>query len=314
MNARTVLIILLFIVSGVGAIAQQPPLTAWYPLNGTADDSTGNYGPMDLLNTPFQPGGGILCNGIYRNSGLSGACNAETPIMPLSIFQSFTVKAEFMVDSLPNKIMPVLVGGDNWRWLEITLAPTGLLELRYNNSSAVATSTRICDVNTWYEIAMTYDSATATAQLSLDGVLASTASFTILHGQANDRTFSITDYGSGTTFRGIFKNLRIYATADISTGIDRPPHPVVLDESPMRNYPDPFTSRTTIEFQTRDAGHVSVRIIDLLGHDTGFRYDEQLPSGTHSVNWDADHLPSGLYIARISVGAASATKLMTVRR
>jgi hypothetical protein len=313
MKSAMMIAIVLLLCLGGSVRAQQAALMAWYPLNGTANDSTGQYGPMLLENTPFASGGGILCSGIYRNSGKPGWCDAETPAMPITIFRAFGLAVQFKVDSLPTRNSPVFIGGKDYRWMGIDVRPNGTMYLRTNSSGV--TSALACAPGIWHEAVMTYDSAAAEGKLYLDGVLACTASFTIEHGVgAFDRTFGITNYASGDAFRGTVKNVRIYSSPDMPLGAGDAPGARPAEAPALRNHPDPFAARTVFEFSLPEAGNATLTVYDLLGHEVARVLDARRAAGWHSVSWDCGRLPSGLYLARLQTGGGEVAKLVCVRR
>ena len=73
-------------------------LNAHYPLSSTPNDTTGNNGPMTLINTPFEDGG-IYCNGNYIGVD-PDSCGAWTPAITDLNFESFAVSAMFKVDTV----------------------------------------------------------------------------------------------------------------------------------------------------------------------------------------------------------------------
>jgi uncharacterized protein (DUF1501 family) len=82
----------------------------------------------------------------------------------------------------------------------------------------------------------------------------------------------------------------------------------------IRNYPNPFTINTKIEF-TVEAGPTLIQIIDTLGRvvDTPLQKDYAQP-GTYNITWNAEGLPSGLYYARLQNGAnQQVSPMMKVR-
>jgi hypothetical protein len=310
MKTMLSLLATLFLICRAGA---QPSLMAWYPLNGTPNDTTEQYGPMTLTNTPFQQGGGILCSGVYINSGLPDACEAQTPAMPLEIFKGYTLMVQFKSDAIASGTRPVLVGGSGWRWMAINVVADGAVELSYNNGSTVVKSAHTYAVDAWHQAAMTYDSARGIGCVYMDGELACTASFALLHGpSASDRTFSINDRGRGLAFKGMIKDLKIFSSPDVVDGIPPQPASVQADGLTLRNYPQPFAARTTIAFRLPQAAHAIIRIYDILGHERAQPADAQFTAGDHSVSWNAAGLPAGLYLVRITAGPATATKFISM--
>jgi hypothetical protein len=67
-------------------------------------------------------------------------------------------------------------------------------------------------------------------------------------------------------------------------------------------------------FQLPGAGRVRIDVFDASGRLVAAAVDQTLPAGPHEVNWNAGHLASGIYLARLSTAARSETvKLVRVR-
>ena len=66
-----------------------------------------------------------------------------------------------------------------------------------------------------------------------------------------------------------------------------------------KNYPNPFNPNTTISFTLPEAMNVNLAVYDRLGREVQVLLDESLPAGSHSVEFVADGLPSGIYFYRI---------------
>jgi hypothetical protein len=81
-----------------------------------------------------------------------------------------------------------------------------------------------------------------------------------------------------------------------------------------QNYPNPFNPLTTIEFSIKQAGHVKLDIINVMGQTVATVVNEQMGAGSYNVTFDAKHLPSGIYFYRISAADYSAIKKMTLMK
>lgn len=84
-----------------------------------------------------------------------------------------------------------------------------------------------------------------------------------------------------------------------------------------QNYPNPFNPVTTIKFDIPSvkgkAGYVRLDVYDLLGKEISTLVNENLSSGSYSVNFDASRYATGTYIYRLSVNNESiATKKMVL--
>lgn len=78
----------------------------------------------------------------------------------------------------------------------------------------------------------------------------------------------------------------------------------------ITNYPNPFTTKTTIQFTT-EGGHTLIQVMDTLGRvvSTLLEQDYQ-QAGSYSVSFDSEGLPSGIYYARLQNGATQQVRPM----
>ncbi len=67
-------------------------------------------------------------------------------------------------------------------------------------------------------------------------------------------------------------------------------------------YPNPFNPQTRITFDVLEAGHVDLRVFDILGREVAQLVRSEKAQGRHSVMFNATDLPSGLYFYRIDIG------------
>lgn len=77
-----------------------------------------------------------------------------------------------------------------------------------------------------------------------------------------------------------------------------------------QNYPNPFNPSTNFGFRIVDFGFVSIKVYDVLGREVRTLVNEKLNAGEHRITFNADGLPSGVYIYRIQAGRYSASRKM----
>ena len=77
-----------------------------------------------------------------------------------------------------------------------------------------------------------------------------------------------------------------------------------------QNYPNPFNPTTVINYQVPVAGHVSVKVYDLLGMEVMTLVNERKSAGSYQVLFDAHLLPSGVYFYSLESGSFKETKKM----
>jgi hypothetical protein len=80
------------------------------------------------------------------------------------------------------------------------------------------------------------------------------------------------------------------------------------------NYPNPFNPETVIQFDLPQAAHTRLIIYDMMSREVARLLDTPLGAGTHAVTWQAEGLPSGVYVYRLETGAYSAARTMVLFR
>jgi hypothetical protein len=84
-----------------------------------------------------------------------------------------------------------------------------------------------------------------------------------------------------------------------------------LKAEPMvTNYPNPFTSGTTIQFETSSNEMVSLDVFDSTGKKITTLVNKVLPSGVHNYNFDGGSLTGGMYFYTLKTGTHSTTRKM----
>ena len=77
-----------------------------------------------------------------------------------------------------------------------------------------------------------------------------------------------------------------------------------------QNYPNPFNPTTTITYTLPKNAYVELKVYNLLGQEVATLVNKEMIAGTHSVAWDAQNVPSGVYFYKITVGGYSKTRRM----
>jgi|GEM_PF-2603945 len=77
-----------------------------------------------------------------------------------------------------------------------------------------------------------------------------------------------------------------------------------------QNYPNPFNPTTTINYQLPKAGHVTLKIYDVLGNEVKTLVNEMKEMGRYTATFDASKLASGMYVYQIKANDFMATKKM----
>lgn len=102
--------------------------------------------------------------------------------------------------------------------------------------------------------------------------------------------------------------------------IGEPPSKIGVGNSPeiaynyelSQNYPNPFNPTTSINYQIKEKGFVSLKVFDLLGKEVANLVSETQDKGRYSVVFNAINLPSGVYIYSLRVNDFVQNNKMTL--
>ena len=96
-------------------------------------------------------------------------------------------------------------------------------------------------------------------------------------------------------------------------------HPVELPEKHVlhNNYPNPFNSGTTINYELSASSHVTLKIYNSLGQEIKALVNEEIPAGYYSVKWDGTNengikVNSGIFFYSLKTGTFTCTKKMVL--
>jgi len=81
-----------------------------------------------------------------------------------------------------------------------------------------------------------------------------------------------------------------------------------------QNYPNPFNPTTEIKYAVREVGLVTLKVYDVLGREVTALVNEEKPSGTYTINFDASNLSSGVYFYSMIAGSYHLTKKMILAK
>jgi hypothetical protein len=152
------------------------------------------------------------------------------------------------------------------------------------------------------------DNSSSTEDVIVDGLGSSYQEFTI--PLTSFTGMDLNDVGeimvniSGNESSGSGKfdidNIRLGAKA-IIVGNSQFKNPSTLIH--LQNYPNPFSSSTTITFKVPESGHCNLTVFDFTGREIVKLVDEEKPAGQHSVKWNGTDsagmkVGSGIYFCQ----------------
>ena len=151
------------------------------------------------------------------------------------------------------------------------------------------------------------DGVQFTKAYNIEDVTLLTGEFTVNHvGQEN--FFSI---GVGTNTRPLYiKQVSLIDTAapdsmfyliDPGTDIEYRAPNAVENYKLFQAYPNPFNPTTTIKYNLQWPGNVKLTVYNALGKEVVELVNDFQVEGSHSVLFDAQHLPTGIYLYQLQI-------------
>jgi hypothetical protein len=100
---------------------------------------------------------------------------------------------------------------------------------------------------------------------------------------------------------------------EVISGIENPSEEVTPVETILfQNYPNPFNSETSIKYQLSKERRIKIVLYNVLGERLEVLSDEYKSTGSYSIIFDSDDLPSGVYIYTLETNNKILTKKLTI--
>ena len=104
-------------------------------------------------------------------------------------------------------------------------------------------------------------------------------------------------------------NKTVTAVFQVATGLQDTRN-VPLKYALYQNFPNPFNPTTTIAFDLKESGRVTLTVFDVLGREVAKVIDKRMKAGRYKVVFYVPRLASGVYFYRIKAGRFTAIKKM----
>jgi len=115
---------------------------------------------------------------------------------------------------------------------------------------------------------------------------------------------SVGRYETDTTFQGKQNNL-----AKLNELPTIPTENKLYD-----NYPNPFNPTTQIKYSIKESGLVQIKVYDILGKEITTLVNERKDAGSYTIDFNANKLPSGVYIYQLTTpGFTQARKMILTK-
>jgi hypothetical protein len=105
----------------------------------------------------------------------------------------------------------------------------------------------------------------------------------------------------------------VNATLNVTGVADRPgeiPNAFAL----RQNYPNPFNPSTAIEFSLPVSGQVTLEVYNMIGQKVATLVNGKLAAGSHTISWNAQDVPSGIYFYKLETADFSQIRKMVLMK
>ena len=124
------------------------------------------------------------------------------------------------------------------------------------------------------------------------------------------RSYSYSDKVAPGKYSYRLKQTDFDGSFEYSSAVEADVNPATF--SLEQNYPNPFNPSTRISFSIPSAENVTVKLYDLTGKEVATVVDSRMDAGRHEVTLRAEGLASGVYMFKLTAGAFTSTKKLSV--
>jgi len=134
-------------------------------------------------------------------------------------------------------------------------------------------------------------------------------------GSKSNYTFPVAfnSNAEGVLPQGDAADVEVIFAADNITAVNRPSNLIPPTATLLRNYPNPFNSGTTIEYQLKKSSQVKLQVFDVTGRSIAILVDGYQQAGTYRIPWQGK-AASGQYFYRLTTDELCVIKKMQMVR
>lgn len=107
-------------------------------------------------------------------------------------------------------------------------------------------------------------------------------------------------------------NFVILTAEQTATDVEQTKSALPLNYALEQNYPNPFNPSTLISYEIPKAGQVTLKVYDVLGKKVAELINENQNPGKYSIRFNAENLPSGIYIYELRANDFTQSRKMTL--
>lgn len=137
-------------------------------------------------------------------------------------------------------------------------------------------------------------------------------------GGANEETATIAGFGSILLAEPLrFAHAAGESIAPLNrfaVDVEEGPETALPQALSLTIFPNPTTTRATLDLRLPRASDVRVELFDLVGHRLGQVREGMFPAGRHALDLDLSTAPAGVYLLRMRVSGRTVTRTIVVVR
>ncbi len=117
---------------------------------------------------------------------------------------------------------------------------------------------------------------------------------------------------AGSDVSGVFSSIQTFNVAN-QNGVSQT-NISASATSLGTNYPNPFSTSTTIPFSIGERSNITVEVFDALGRSYGVLANGSYEAGSYDTKFNAENLSSGIYFIRLHTEKQNITKAIEIAR
>lgn len=234
-------------------------LMAHYSLVNTTEDALDAWDTIELVNAPLSDTNGVYSYGGYiYDDGNEDSSLVITPRIDAINAPQFAIQVELKMDQLEDKGRPIIIVGEDWRYLGFATGSDSSFQLILNGNYQSA-EPYYAKAGVWQILTMMHSRGDSLTSFFVDGNLIYRRKGYLDH-PASDTKIMNTHFGIGQAFKGYWRNLKVF-TSDSTTS----PTVEISKLKEMTFFPNPSRGSVTVELEDLTGIYNTLVIYDEIG-------------------------------------------------
>ncbi|OIP56461.1 MAG: hypothetical protein AUK34_11345 [Ignavibacteria bacterium CG2_30_36_16] len=315
--------LLLFFLAVFSISVWSQGLVAHYPLNGNANDSSGNGNDGTLNGVTFASNNTMTFAQFTSTSYINVPDNSTFDFSNASGVTIATwIRQE---QSTSGDILRKMgTSGSSDDEYGLWLSSTGQISGGLNGpgQQKILQAKSFLSLNTWTHVVFMWNKVDSKISFYINGILDTITNSTITSIQNTNAVLRIGAWVQSylNSFTGSIDDIRIYNRAlsyeeiqilygsTVDVKIDE--NMVINDYYFSQNYPNPFNPSTTFKFIIRKQTQIRINVYNVIGELVRTLGEGLYNAGSYELEFKANDLPSGIYLYQLAAENFVETKKM----